>query len=123
MHKVDDPNSSAEAETNFASFREIDIRMGTIIEATLLEGARKPAYKLMIDFGSGVGTKKTSAQITEHYTPDELIGRQVMAVVNFPPRQIGKFMSEVLTLGFPDGEGNIVLAKADSAVPNGARLV
>ncbi|MFC7291128.1 tRNA-binding protein [Hirschia litorea] len=123
MHKVDAPNSPAEAEIDFARFREVDIRIGTVLEAAPLEGARKPAYKLLIDFGEGIGTKKTSVQITEHYSPEDLIGRQVMAVVNFPPRQIGKFMSQVLTLGFPDSDGKIILGGPDTKVPNGARLV
>ncbi|ACT58666.1 tRNA-binding protein [Hirschia baltica] len=123
MHKVDDPTQGPEEETSFDVFRQIDIRVGTVIEAAPLEGARKPAYKLIIDFGEGVGVKKTSAQITHNYTPEDLIGRQVMAVVNFPPRQIGKFMSEVLTLGFPDKEGEIVLGHPATSVPNGARLV
>lgn len=123
MHKIDDPTAPAEAETDFETFRKIDIRIGTVLEAEPLEGARKPAYKLVIDFGEGLGTKKTSVQITEHYTPQDLLGRQVMAVVNFPPRQIGKFMSQVLTLGFPDAEGKIILAQPAAKVPNGARLV
>ncbi len=123
MHKVDDPTQGPEEETSFDVFRQIDIRVGTVIEAAPLEGARKPAYKLIIDFGEGVGVKKTSAQITHNYTPEDLIGRQIMAVVNFPPRQIGKFMSEVLTLGFPDKDGEIVLGHPATSVPNGARLV
>ncbi len=123
MHKVDDPTQGPEEETSFDVFRQIDIRVGTVIEAAPLEGARKPAYKLIIDFGEGVGVKKTSAQITHNYTPEDLIGRQIMAVVNFPPRQIGKFMSEVLTLGFPDKNGEIVLGHPATSVPNGARLV
>ncbi len=123
MHKIDDPNAPAEAEIDFETFRKIDIRIGTVLEAEPLEGARKPAYKLIIDFGEGLGTKKTSVQITEHYMPEDLLGRQVMAVVNFPPRQIGKFMSQVLTLGFPDTEGKIILGQPAAHVPNGARLV
>ncbi|MEM5517743.1 tRNA-binding protein [Henriciella sp. AS95] len=123
MHKVDLPGNPPEAETDFDTFRKLDIRVGTVLEAAPLEGARKPAIRLLIDFGPGVGEKKSSAQITEHYDPDQLIGRQVMAVVNFPPRQIGKFMSQVLTLGFPDDRGAIVLGGTDSPVPNGARLV
>ena len=103
MHKVDDPANAPEEATDFAHFREVDIRVGTVLEAAPLEGARKPAIRLVIDFGEGVGVKKSSAQITELYTPEQIVGRQVAAVVNFPPRQIGKFMSEVLTLGFPDG--------------------
>ncbi|WP_084400035.1 tRNA-binding protein [Henriciella aquimarina] len=122
MHKIDLPNNPPEAETDFDTFRAVDIRVGTVLEAAPLEGARKPAIRLKIDFGEGVGVKKSSAQITDHYTPDQLVGRQVAAVVNFPPRQIGKFMSEVLTLGFPDTDGAIVLFSPDSPVPNGARL-
>ncbi|KJS35621.1 MAG: tRNA-binding protein [Hyphomonas sp. BRH_c22] len=122
MHLTDEPGSPAAAQTDFATFREIDIRIGTIIEAAPLDGARKPAWRLVIDFGPGVGLKKSSAQVTEHYSPDALIGKQAAAVVNFPPRQIGKFMSEVLTLGFPDADNSIVLFSPDFPVPNGARL-
>jgi tRNA-binding protein len=103
-------------------FERLDIRVGTIVEALPFPEARKPAYKLTIDFGAGIGTKKSSAQITTHYTTDQLIGRQVCAVVNFPPRRIGPFMSEVLTLGMPDADGNVVLVKPDLAVPDGGRL-
>jgi tRNA-binding protein len=106
----------------YEDFERVDIRVGTIVEAAPLEGARKPAYKLLIDFGDGIGTKKSSAQITVHYTPQELVGRQVAAVVNFPPRQIGKFMSEVLTLGFPAADGSVVLIAPTKAVPNGGKL-
>lgn len=106
----------------YEEFERVDIRVGTIVEAAPLEGARKPAYRLLIDFGSEIGTKKSSAQITVHYAPEDLIGRQVAAVVNFPPRQIGPIMSEVLTLGFPDADGAVVLFKPDQDVPNGARL-
>ena len=122
MHKTDLPGNPPEAETDFDTFRAVDIRVGTVLEAAPLEGARKPAIRLSIDFGDGVGIKKSSAQITDHYEPDTLVGRQVAAVVNFPPRQIGKFMSEVLTLGFPDVNGDIVLFSPDRPVPNGARL-
>lgn len=104
-------------------FEKVDIRTGTVITAEVFPQARKPAYKLLIDFGPEIGKKKSSAQITVHYTPETLVGRQVMAVVNFPPRQIGPFMSEVLTLGFADDKGDIVLASIDKTVPNGARLM
>ena len=106
----------------YADFEKVDIRVGTVRAAQPLEGARKPALRLEIDFGPEIGVKKSSAQITAHYTPEELIGRQVAAVVNFPPRQIGKFMSEVLTLGFPDAEGAVVLIAPSKPVPNGGRL-
>ena len=106
----------------YADFEKVDIRVGTVRAAQPLEGARKPALRLEIDFGPEIGVKKSSAQITVHYAPEELIGRQVAAVVNFPPRQIGKFMSEVLTLGFPDAEGAVVLIAPSKPVPNGGRL-
>ena len=107
----------------FDDFMKVDIRIGTILAAEPFPEARKPAIKMRIDFGPDVGEKKSSAQITVHYTPDELVGRKVMAVVNFPPRQIGKFMSEVLVLGYMDTEGAIVLAVPDKDVPDGARLM
>ena len=122
MHLTDSPNSAPAEETSFDTFRQVDIRIGTIVEAAPLEGARKPSIRLLIDFGPGVGIRKSSAQITDHYVPEDLVGKQVAGVVNFPPRQIGKFMSEVLTLGFPDEKDRIVLFSPDHTVPNGARL-
>jgi tRNA-binding protein len=110
------------SQITYADFEKVDIRVGTIRAAQPLEGARKPAIRLEIDFGPEIGVKKSSAQLTVHYTPEQLVGRQVAAVVNFPPRQIGKFMSEVLTLGFPDGDGSVVLVVPDKAVPNGGKL-
>ncbi len=110
-------------EISFDDFLAVDIRCGTVTDAQPFPEARKPAIKLWIDFGPEIGIKKSSAQITTHYTPDTLIGRQVAAVVNFPPRQIGPFMSEVLTLGFYDDAGEIVLIGTQIKVPNGARLI
>lgn len=103
-------------------FMAVDVRVGTVIRADPYPEARKPAIKLWIDFGDDLGVKKTSAQVTVHYTPETLLGRQVMAVVNFPPRQIGKFMSEVLILGVPDKDGAIVLVTPDKPVPQGGRM-
>ena len=109
-------------EASFKDFLKLDIRCGTIVAAAPFPEARKPAYKLEIDFGAQLGTRKSSAQITTHYQLDELIGKKVMAVVNFPPRQIGPFMSEVLTLGVPDAAGEVVLVTPDQPVPDGGKL-
>lgn len=107
---------------DYADFERLDIRVGTITDAQSFPEARKPAIKLWIDFGPEIGMKRSSAQLTVHYVPDRLIGRQVCAVVNFPPRQIGPFISEVLTLGLPDQDGAVVLIRPDHPVPNGGRL-
>ncbi len=111
-----------EPKISFDDFRKVDIRVGTVVGAEPFPEARKPAIKLVIDFGAAIGTRKSSAQLVKHYKPEELIGRQVAAVLNFPPRQIGPMMSEVLTLGFPDEEGGVVLFSPDKKVPNGGRL-
>jgi tRNA-binding protein len=107
---------------SFDDFQKVDIRVGTIISVEDFPEARRPAYRLRVDFGPEIGVKRSSAQLPALYTKEELAGRQVAAVVNFPPRQIGKFMSEVLVLGFPDGEGRVVLIQPDRAIPNGGRL-
>ncbi len=109
-------------EIAYDDFRRIDVRVGTIIAAEPFPEARRPAFKLTIDFGAAIGTRRSSAQIVTHYKLDELVGRQVAAVVNFPRKQIGKFMSEVLVLGFPDGAGEVVMISPDKPVPNGGRL-
>ena len=109
-------------EISFDDFMRVDVRLGIITEAEAFPEARKPAFKLRIDFGPEIGVKRSSAQITEHYTLEQLVGRKVAAVVNFPPRQIGPVMSEVLTLGFPDGNGKVVLVGVDRDAPIGGRL-
>jgi tRNA-binding protein len=118
---MDDATATA-ATIGYDDFLAVDIRVGTIVQAEPFPQARKPAFKLQIDFGPVIGIKRSSAQITRHYDPASLVGRQVAAVVNFPPRQIGPFMSEVLTLGFPDQEGEVVLVAPGLPVPNGGRL-
>lgn len=122
MHVTHDSTAGPADTISFDQFLVVDIRVGTIVEALPFPEARKPAYKLLIDFGPVLGRKRSSAQITEHYTLEELPGMQVAAVVNFPPRQIGPVMSEVLTLGFPDAAGKVVLVRPSKTVPDGGRL-
>jgi tRNA-binding protein len=122
MNLRHDPLAPPAPRIDFDQFLAVDIRIGTVLAAEEFPQARKPALKLKIDFGATIGIKQSSAQITRHYDAAALVGRQVAAVVNFPPRQIGKFMSEVLTLGFPDADGEVVLFAPDLAVANGARL-
>ncbi len=107
---------------SWADFEQVDLRVGTIVEAREFAAARRPAYQLVLDFGPDIGLKKSSAQLTHHYTPAALLGRQVLAVVNFPPRQIGPFRSEVLVLGAPDADGHTVLLAVAAPVPNGSRV-
>ncbi|WP_416464182.1 tRNA-binding protein [Sphingomonas sp. VDB2] len=122
MHLTHDPAAPAGAMIGFDDFLKVDIRIGTILSAEPYPQARKPAYKLLIDFGPAIGQKRSSAQITENHALADLPGRQVAAVVNLPPRQIGTFMSEVLTLGFADETGAVMLFAPDRPVPNGSRL-
>lgn len=122
MHKLSQPAAPPAPTIGFDDFLAVDIRCGTVVDVQGFPEARKPAWKLWIDFGPGIGVRKSSAQVTEHYGREALIGSRVAAVVNFPPRQIGRFMSEVLTVGFPDAEGRVVLVRPDRDVPDGARL-
>eukprot|EP00456_Euglypha_rotunda_P008545 TRINITY_DN11705_c1_g1_i1.p1 TRINITY_DN11705_c1_g1~~TRINITY_DN11705_c1_g1_i1.p1 ORF type:complete len:124 (+),score=36.99 TRINITY_DN11705_c1_g1_i1:31-402(+) len=122
MHLTHDPSAPAADLIGFDDFLKVDIRVGTIVSAEPYPEARKPAYKLLIDFGSAIGRKTSSAQITENHVLADLPGRQVAAVVNFPPRQIGKFMSQVLTLGFADATGAVMLFAPDRPVPDGSCL-
>lgn len=122
MHLAHDPDAPPSQTIAFEDFLKVDIRVGTVVAAELYEGARKPSLRLRIDFGPGLGEKRSVAQVAALYTPDALLGRQVAAVVNFPVRQIGKALSEVLTLGFADTHGQVVLFSPDTTVPNGSRL-
>lgn len=122
MHVTHDPTAPPAPTITFGDFLQVDIRVGTVVAAEPYPEARKPSLKLMIDFGPAIGRRRSSAQIADRYAPDALIGRQVAAVVNFPARQIGRFISEVLTLGFADADGSVVLFAPDAPVPNGARL-
>ena len=115
-------NDGATPAIDFGDFLKVDIRVGTVRRVEDYPEARRPAYKLWVDFGPQIGERKTSAQLTTHYTRDELLGRQVAAVINFPPKQIGKFMSEILVLGFPDENGEVVLIQPERPIPDGGRL-
>ena len=117
-----DSQSTVEPAITYDDFRRVDVRVGTIVAVEPYPEARKPAFKLTIDFGPAIGRRRSSAQIVKHYKIDDLVGRQVAAVVNFPPKQIGKFMSEVLVLGFPDDQGEVVMIAPNKSVPNGGRL-
>ena len=117
-----DSQPAIEPAITYDDFRKVDVRVGTIVAVEPYPEARKPAFKLTIDFGPTIGRRRSSAQIVKHYKAESLLGRQVAAVVNFPPKQIGKFMSEVLVLGFPDAEGEVVMIAPDKTVPNGGRL-
>ncbi|SMF46091.1 tRNA-binding protein [Tistlia consotensis] len=114
--------AEASAPISYDDFARVDIRVGTIVQAEPFPEARRPAFKLWVDFGEAIGVRKTSAQVTKHYQLEQLTGRQVAAVVNFPPKQIGPFMSEILVLGFPDEEGGVVMIGPDKPVPNGGKL-
>jgi len=122
MHLEHDPAAPAGEEIAFDDFLRVDIRIGTIVAAEVYQGARKPSFKLRIDFGPGIGERRSVGQVAALYTPEELVGRQVAGVVNFPARQIGKALSQALTLGFADEEGRVVLFSPDRPVPNGSRL-
>jgi tRNA-binding protein len=122
MHKLSDPAAPAAEPIDFDQFLKVDIRVGTVVEVQPFPEARKPSWKLRIDFGPGIGVKRSSAQIVDLYGPQDLVGTKVAAVVNFPARQVGPFISEVLTLGFPDEAGRVILVRPDRDVPDGARL-
>ncbi|MHB8283223.1 MAG: tRNA-binding protein [Caulobacteraceae bacterium] len=122
MHITHDPNAAAAEAISFSDFAKIDIRLGTIRECTFFPQARNSSYILLIDFGATIGIRKSAAQITRRYVPEDLVGQRVMAVVNFPPKQIGPMRSEVLVLGFADPDGAVVLATSEATVPDGARL-